>query len=95
MNLLKCMKSYVIQERMQLILFFSVLLLNVFKISNKQKFIGKINMNRFKLIYSNIQIVLDIWTMYRWFLKIKKKKKRIEIFIKRHIEKDLIKECDI
>lgn len=89
------MKSYVIQERMQLILFFSVLLLNVFKISNKQKFIGKINMNRFKLIYSNIQIVVDIWTMYRWFLKIKKKKKRIEIFIKRHIEKDLIKECDI
>lgn len=45
---------------MQLILFFSVLLLNVFKISNKQKFIGKINMNRFKLIYSNIQIVVDI-----------------------------------
>lgn len=90
------MKSYVIQERMQLILFFSVLLLNVFKISNKQKFIGKINMNRFKLIYSNIQIVVDIWTMYRWFLKIKKKKKRIEIFIKRHIfKKDLIKECDI
>lgn len=77
------------------IAFFSVLLLNVFKISNKQKFIGKINMNRFKLIYSNIQIVVDIWTMYRWFLKIKKKKKRIEIFIKRHIEKDLIKECDI
>lgn len=72
------MKSYVIQEKMQLILFFSVLLLNVFKISNKQKFIGKINMNRFKLIYSNIQIVVDIWTMYRWFLKIKKKKNALK-----------------